>query len=251
VPAPEKLTIDTPEQIALEFPLASVGSRFLAIALDTLVQAGLFLAFLMLAFVVSIASAVAGVNAGVWGAALAILAGFTLYYGYFAAFEALWNGQTPGKRWVGLRVISETGRPIGAFDAILRNLLRIVDQLPAIYAVGTLSVFLTSRNQRLGDLAAGTVVVHDRPVDRPVIQEPSAPAATTRYGANRLSPEEIAAIDTYLRRRWTVDDHFRVRARGELATRIRPKLTMPADTKIEDEALLEQVMAEYRGGLGG
>ena len=247
MPAPEKLTIDTPEQIALEFPLASVGSRFLAIALDTLIQAGVFLGFLFFVFVVSIIWAILGVNLGVWGLALAILLGFFLYYGYFAAFETLWNGQTPGKRAVGLRVISETGRPIGAFDAILRNLLRIVDQLPAIYAVGTLSIFLTSKNQRLGDLAAGTVVVHDRPVDPAVIREPAI-AVTTRYGAARLTPEEISAIETYLQRRWTIDDYFRVRTRTQLAARIRPRLTIPADTPVDDETLLEQIAAEYQGG---
>ena len=91
-----------------------------------------------------------------------ILLGFLLYYGYFAAFEALWGGQTPGKRAVGLRVISVTGQPITTFDALLRNLLRIVDQMPGIYAVGVLSIFFTSRNQRLGDLVAGTVVVQEQ-----------------------------------------------------------------------------------------
>ena len=197
MPAPDKLSIDTPEQIALEFPLASVGSRFLALALDTLVQAGTFLLVLIFMFGVAIVGVALGANFGVWGTALAILAGFILYYGYFAAFEILWNGQTPGKRWVGLRVISESGRPIGPFEAILRNLLRIVDQLPAIYAVGTVCVFLTQRNQRLGDLAAGTVVVHDRPTDRPVFGEPERPA-TTRYGAGRLTADEIAAIELVL-----------------------------------------------------
>jgi uncharacterized RDD family membrane protein YckC len=245
VAAPEKLTIDTPEQIALEFPLASVGSRFLALALDTLLQAAAFLAALLLTLGVAVAGSVAGVNFGVWSAALAILFGFILYYAYFAAFEILWNGQTPGKRWVGLRVISESGRPIGAFEAILRNLLRIVDQLPAIYAVGTVSVFLTSKNQRLGDLAAGTVVVHDLPVDRPMLREP-AQATTTRYGSHRLTPEEFAAIDAYLQRRWTIEDDFRVRARGELVARIRPRLAIPVDAAVEEDTLLEEVAAEYR-----
>jgi len=245
VPAPEKLTIDTPEQIALEFPLASVGSRFLALALDTLVQAGTFLIFLTVVFGITVVGLAAGLNFGIWGAALAILGGFILYYGYFVTFEILWNGQTPGKRWVGLRVISESGRPIGAFEAVLRNLLRIVDQLPAIYAVGTVSVFLTERNQRLGDLAASTVVVHDRPTDRPVFREPQRPA-TTRYGAGRLTADEAAAIDLYLRRRWTVDDAFRQRAQRELATRVRARLNVPANSETEDEALLEQVLAEYR-----
>ena len=159
---PEKLTIDTPEQIALEFPLAGAGSRFLALAIDTFVQLGdrpgprarrrsSSLWFRSLGYQ----------STATWAFALLILLGFLLYYGYFAAFEALWGGQTPGKRAVGLRVISVTGQPITAFDALLRNLLRIVDQMPGIYAVGVLSIFFTARNQRLGDLVAGTVVVQE------------------------------------------------------------------------------------------
>jgi len=243
VPSPEKLIIDTPEQIALEFPLASVGSRFLAIALDTLVQAGLFLAFLMLVFVVSIAGAVAGVNAGVWGAALAILAGFTLYYGYFAAFEALWNGQTPGKRWVGLRVISETGRPIGAFDAILRNLLRIVDQLPVMYAVGLVSLFFTARNQRLGDLAAGTVVVYDQTIARP---EMLPSGVVTRHGAAALTGEEIAIVELFLQRRYALDSYLRLTTARQILERLRPRLQLPPDATADEERLLEEIAAEYR-----
>jgi uncharacterized RDD family membrane protein YckC len=144
VSAPEKLIIDTPEQIALEFPLAGVGSRFLALALDTLVQIAVGMVVAVLVRIVTLLGITPRGATGVWGAALIILVWFIIYYGYFAAFEALWNGQTPGKRWIGLRVISASGRPIGTFDAILRNLLRIVDQLPGIYAVGILSVFLHS-----------------------------------------------------------------------------------------------------------
>ena len=115
--------------------------------------------------------------------ALLILAAFVLYYGYFAVFETMWSGQTPGKRAIGIRVIAASGRPLGAVDAILRNLLRIVDQMPGMYAVGLLAIFLTSRNQRLGDLAAGTVVVHDRPIERRTCRTvPAGPRATARGG---------------------------------------------------------------------
>ena len=92
---------------------------------------------------------------GTWLVALTILGAFVLYYGYFALFEALWSGQTPGKRAIGIRVIVAAGRPLGALDAVLRNVLRIIDQLPGMYAVGLLAIFLTERNQRLGDLAGG------------------------------------------------------------------------------------------------
>src|SRR4030095_3808595 len=141
VSASEKLTIETPEQIALEFPLASAGSRFLALAIDTRLQAGGFLVLGVLAFAAVAVGATTQSVPGTWALAAIVLLAFLLYYGYYAAFEALWNGQTPGKRAIHLRVITTSGRPISPYDALLRNLLRIVDQLPGIYTVGLLSIF--------------------------------------------------------------------------------------------------------------
>ena len=87
-----------------------------------------------------------------------------MQFGYFAMFEAFWNGQTPGKRWTHLRVIKDSGRPINAYDAILRNLLRIVDNLPTLYAIGIVTMLISKENKRVGDYAAGTVVVHEKPL---------------------------------------------------------------------------------------
>jgi uncharacterized RDD family membrane protein YckC len=162
VSASEKLTIETPEQIALEFPLASAGSRFLALAIDSLIQLGGAVLLGLLALMAALARINVAEALGTWALAVLLILGFLLYYGYFAAFEAFWSGQTPGKRAIRLRVITTAGRPISTYDAILRNLLRIVDQLPVIYTVGLLSMFFTERNQRLGDLAADTVVVHEQ-----------------------------------------------------------------------------------------
>ncbi len=159
--APEKLTIDTPEQIALEFPLAGAGSRFLALAIDSLIQIGGLLGLGLLGLGALWLRSAGFQASSTWIVAGLLFAGFAIYYGYFAVFEAMWGGQTPGKRTVGLRVIKVSGEPITTYEALLRNLLRIVDQMPAIYAVGVLSVFFTSRNQRLGDLVAGTVVVQE------------------------------------------------------------------------------------------
>ena len=196
---PEKLTIDTPEQIALEFPLAGAGSRFLALAIDSFVQIAI-LAVLGLVGLIALWFRSRGFQSlATWVAATLVLLGFLLYYGYFAAFEALWGGQTPGKRAVGLRVISVTGQPITTFDALLRNLLRIVDQMPGIYAVGVLSIFFTSRNQRLGDLVAGTVVVQEQGLAQADLS--STQVSTTRLGAARLSIEEVEVIQTFLARR--------------------------------------------------
>lgn len=246
MPAPEKLTIDTPEQVPLEFVLASVGSRFLALALDSLFQAGGFLVIVLAGVAVAAFSRVFRLDGGLWVLAGVVLTGFLIYYGYFAVFEALWNGQTPGKRIVGLRVILVTGRPVSAYEAILRNVVRLVDQLPGMYAIGMLSVLLTAKNQRLGDLAAGTVVVYELPIER---HDPSgAPddAVRTRHGASRLTEDEIALVETFLRRRTALDAFRRAERARQIAARIRARLPQAVD--LDDEAFLEEIIAEFRSG---
>jgi uncharacterized RDD family membrane protein YckC len=243
---PEKLTIDTPEQVALEFPLAGAGSRFLALAIDTFVQVTVLLVLALVAFLALWFRSRGYQSASTWVFALLILLGFVLYYGYFAAFESLWGGQTPGKRAVGLRVISVTGQPITTFDALLRNFLRIVDQMPGIYAVGVLSIFFTARNQRLGDLVAGTVVVqeHGLPQAQNDVQLAEMPGA--RLGAARLTIEEVEVIQTFLTRRSDLPDYLRGRTASQLADRIRTRLELPAGSHRDDEALIESIAVEYR-----
>ncbi len=157
----DKLTIDTPEQIPLEFPLAGIGSRFLAVALDSLIQffAWLVLVLLFTWFEPDLARI--WPKATVWAFAIVVILGFLIFTGYFAVFETVWNGQTPGKRAVRIRVIKDSGRPISVYEAIIRNVIRIIDQIPGFYGVGIISIFVSSRNKRLGDFAAGTVVVHE------------------------------------------------------------------------------------------
>jgi uncharacterized RDD family membrane protein YckC len=159
----EQLTIDTPEQVALELPIAGIGSRFLALAVDTLVQFFLYL-IIAIALVV-LASARVLTPAGSWGtigAAIAVLLMFVIYWGYFSLFEIFWHGQTPGKRAAGVRVIKDTGRPADVTAVLLRNFLRVIDFLPAMYATGLICMALNRHSRRLGDFVAGTVVVHDR-----------------------------------------------------------------------------------------
>jgi uncharacterized RDD family membrane protein YckC len=244
VPPSEKLTIETPEHIALEFPLASAGSRFLAIAIDTLIQFG---TMAVLGIIALFALGLFDRAGSTWVLAVLLLLGFLLYYGYFACFEGFWSGQTPGKRVIRLRVITTSGRPITFYDSLLRNLLRIVDQMPGFYAVGLVSVFLTDRNQRLGDLAADTVVVAEQPIERgrlPVAGRSSA----ARRGAARLSAEELALIETFLGRRDAVPDDVRRQTASAIAARVRRQLNVPADDRTRDEALLEEVAAEARAG---
>jgi uncharacterized RDD family membrane protein YckC len=245
--AHEKLTIHTPEQIALEFTLAGAGSRFLALAIDTIVQVFVSVTILLL-FAAGAWLRVAGVtSAGTWVQAAGVIFGFILYYGYFAFFEAIWTGQTPGKRIVGLRVISLSGRPIAPFDSILRNLLRIIDQIPGIYAVGIVSILVTARSQRLGDLAAGTVVVLEDWQTAHAAPKSFVPSAAGVLGAAKLTPKEVEAIETFLGRRGALPDAKREQAAQQLAEHLRQRLSVPADRYRSDEALLEDAIAEYRG----
>lgn len=251
----DKLTIDTPEQTALEFPLAGIGSRFLAIAADTAIQV---IAAVLLLIVLALSSsglALLPRPALQWSFAILILAGFAVYAGYFAFFEAIWNGQTPGKRWTQLRVMKEDGRPISAYDAIGRNLLRIVDSLPVGYGVGVISVLLTRNNQRLGDLLAGTVVVHEKSLDgaRPFLEIRKDEAAPS-YNTANLTLDELRLIETFFSRRDSLDPAIRTSMAAQIARRIGEKLQLPAPVLgwPQTERFLEAVFEQYRstGRLG-
>ena len=245
----DNLTIETPEQTDLEFPIAGIGSRFLAIAFDTILQFAVFIGLLLLSGLLSSLAFVSGSTAATWYAAIEIIAIFLLFYGYYAIFEAVWNGQTPGKRLTRIRVIKDSGRPITPSEAVGRNLMRIVDQLPFFYGVGIVTVLLNRQSKRLGDMVAGTVVVHEKKLAdiRPLWQTPAESAvAATQYGAARLSPEEAAMIETYLNRRDALDAGIRYRMADQIFKRIRPKLTLPDAGYPSVERILEALAVERR-----
>ncbi|HEY1965291.1 MAG TPA: RDD family protein, partial [Acidobacteriaceae bacterium] len=146
----DQLNIDTPEQVELEFAIAGLGSRFVAVLIDHLIQAGVY--FLVGIFAAVLFSAVANrVNLlGKWIFAVLIALYFLLIWGYYTLFEAFWHGQTPGKHVMKLRVIKDSGRQITLFESISRNLLRFVDIMPTMYLVGVITMLCTKRHQRLG-----------------------------------------------------------------------------------------------------
>ncbi len=155
----------------LEFAVAGIGSRFVAVLIDHLIQSGVYFLFAIFAAVVFGAVANRINILGKWILAAFIALYFLLIWGYFALFEAFWRGQTPGKHIMKLRVIKDSGRQITLFEALSRNLLRFVDYLPAIYLTGVITMVCTKRHQRLGDLAAGTIVVHERSDEQPLLIE--------------------------------------------------------------------------------
>ena len=250
----DKLTIETPEQTALDFAVAGIGSRFLAIAYDVVIQ---FLVGLIVGIFGTIALGVvfAGApRAGLWVGAILILFYFVLYFGYYTIFEIWWNGQTPGKRKVGIRVIKDDGRPLTPAESIGRNLMRIVDWLPFFYGVGIVSAFLTKGNKRLGDLVVGSLVVREtslqqlQPLWQTATVAPTSPfvAGSGRLGAEKLSPEEFALVESFLGRRSSMDSALRWRMADQILRTLHDKLTIPPGTTMSAESILEALSYQRR-----
>jgi uncharacterized RDD family membrane protein YckC len=253
--AGEKLIIETPEQTSIEFPLAGIGSRFLAVLIDTLIQIAVLivlgLIFVGLGFSFSATEFGQSSTAAVWISAIPIFVYFLLMYGYFMLFESIWNGQTPGKRLTHLRVIKDSGQPITAIDAVGRNLLRLVDQLPVVYGIGVLCAWISPQSKRLGDYVAGTVVVHEKPFETVAPQWDAREQSTThQYGANRLTPEEFALVETFLSRRSALEAGVRYDTAAGIVRRIESKLTLPPEGKPSAEKLLEELSYERRSTAG-
>jgi uncharacterized RDD family membrane protein YckC len=243
----DKLIIETPEQTSLDFPLAGIGSRFLAMVADTAIQGvTAFLLVLVIAYATPGLSWL-GTITEQWAFALLFLAIFLIYSGYFAFFEAIWNGQTPGKRYAQLRVMKDDGRPISAYDAIARNLMRAVDSLPAFYGVGVLSVLISKSNKRLGDFVAGTVVVHEKALEgaRPFL-DTAKPADGPVFNTAAITPDELRLIETFFSRRDGLDPSIRTSMAAQIARRIGEKLNVRVVGWPQTEHFLESVLDQYR-----
>lgn len=186
----DQLQIDTPELVSIEMPLAGIGSRFVALLVDYLIwTAGILVIIVLYTYLLPGIGAFSKVSMQ-WAVALRIFIFFLLNWGYFTLFEAFWNGRTPGKRVARIRVIQRSGQAIGLFESMARNLIRYVDQIPFFYAVGVITMFATRQHQRLGDLAAGTLVVRDRQVETPLWGESGTRTFTAQtFNSSRLVPE--------------------------------------------------------------
>jgi uncharacterized RDD family membrane protein YckC len=255
------LIIETPERVPLHFALASIGNRFLACAIDHAIQA-LALALIAGGFlIVANSSDLEGAfaTAPKWVIAVMILALFLVFTGYFAFFEWMWSGQTPGKRWLKLRVIREDGRPITFWESSIRNLLRAFDMMPGMfYSIGLISVFSTTRDQRIGDMVAGTVVVREREAEAPafaqVFASPVSDPALRRSfkpvdfqgSLTSLTEAEIQVVETFLRRRWDLADVPRQwmawRVSLPILYKIRPSYDIATFTY---EGFLEELLHRY------
>ncbi len=159
----EQFQVSTPELVEFGYEVAGVGSRFIAALVDTTLIAVIYLLIQLAGLAVSAINPLNGQGTGINYIVLGALTvlGFVILWGYYVFFETLWNGQTPGKRLSHLRVVREAGSPITFWEALIRNLVRIVDFLPLGYGIGVVTMFVNGRARRLGDFAAGTLVVRE------------------------------------------------------------------------------------------
>jgi uncharacterized RDD family membrane protein YckC len=257
----EILIIETPERVPLHFALASIGNRFLACAVDHAIQGFAIAIIAMAALIMANVTTMwlYFLSAPKWIYAVMVLLLFLTFAGYFAFFEWIWSGQTPGKRLMKLRVLREDGRPITFWEATVRNLLRSFDMMPApFYSIGLISVFANSRDQRVGDMVAGTVVVREReaeapefsqvfgsPVSDPALRRSFKPVDFTA-NLNNLTESEIEVVETFLRRRWDLGDVPRQWMAWRVALPILYKLRPTYDLeKFTYEGFLEELLHRY------
>lgn len=266
----ETLVIETPERVPLAFALASIGNRFLAAMIDHSIQ---YLSIVIVGWIFLTAagfgsSEQVGIfdeiarEAPKWLIAVMILILFLLFAGYFIFFEWIWDGQTPGKRLLKLRVIRDDGRPITLWEAIARNLLRVFDAVPGflipIYSVGLIVIFLSNRDQRVGDIFAGTVVIRERSDEAPTFAEtfsnPVADAAFRRVqkrtdfraSVDTLTSAEIEVVENFLRRRWDLTERQRLWMAWRIALPLMYKIKPDYDLEtFTYEGFLEEVLHRF------
>ena len=224
------LVVATPERVSFDYQVAGLGTRALAQVLDMLIVTGILVAVYFVAVAVSLASVVPG-------QLIAILGTFVVIFGYFWVSESLWSGQTVGKKAFRLRAVGDRGEPLTFAQAGIRNIVRIVDFLPYGDGGGLIALFVNGRGKRLGDLAAGTVVVKDSdsvglwqlPGARAPIAPPGsppppptafAPASPAELMLRRLDPGLRRFVTAYARRRPELSLDVRI----QLSSQLQPSL---------------------------
>jgi uncharacterized RDD family membrane protein YckC len=240
VSQPSNSTI-TPEAVQLRVDVAGLGSRMIALLLDTLIQVALLIPLLVGA------SAIGGTSGGAEIVVFALLT-FAIVWLYFPLFEWLWNGRTPGKRSQRLRVVRTDGQPVGFAAVMVRNLVRIVDVFLLPF-LAVISMVVTARAQRLGDLAAGTMVVRERqiPAAQPVEVGEGHGLPISMLDTSGLTEREYGLIRSFLARRWDLEARARQQLAAQLVASVRGRVgDLVMGMELSDERFLQAVAASYR-----
>ena len=224
----QQVDIETPEQVVVSYTIAGIGARAAAALIDYAIMWAAIIALWVLLMMVaraiapatdSAASQSAAQSSGAWAISIVLLATFVLQWGYYVIFEALWDGQTPGKRRLGIRVVQDGGYSVSFAASAVRNIARIVDMQPGfVYSVGIVSAVLSRSGKRLGDMMAGTIVVRER-LGRAV---PAAAGDAGGAGAaltTLLSESDYVLLDRFLARLDSLDADRRSALAAQLTER--------------------------------
>jgi len=247
--------IETPEQIEVHLEVVGPGSRMLAQVVDWVLKWLVLVCVGLAVFVVfSVAGGQLHFGGGIFPLVLGlvILAAFGFFFGYDIYYEGLRNGQTPGKHLAGIRVVREGGGPIDVRAACIRNLVGIADFLPAWYVLGGLVMLLNRRAQRLGDMAAGTLVIRDRrtvlPDQRPPwVEEAGDEFAFRTEELARCEPNDLHVLHSFFTRYRSLEEQARDRLADALRDRYLQKTGyQPAHPLTDPDEVYVFLAALYR-----
>ncbi len=208
----QHVEIETPEQVAFSYTVAGIGSRAAAALID---HAIIVVVIFGLSFLLQLVGKALGgggtprnpSSALSWALFFVILLGFAISWGYYVFFEAVWDGQTPGKRRMGIRVVQDGGYSVSFGASAVRNLVRVLDAQPGpTYAVGIVAAAISRSGKRLGDMVAGTFVVQERVVQlRTATETQRQPNEGAAPVTAQLSTEEYELLERFLERRAALD----------------------------------------------
>ncbi len=240
--------VDTPEQVGLQYSTAGIGTRFIAALIDSVVLVVLIvLAIILVALLSQALGAIIPAGSLSWltnaSTAIGIAVVTVIFLGYYVFFDMIWNGSSPGKRVVGLRVVRLGGYPITFVDSITRNIIRAIDFLPFWYIVGIVTMFINPQSRRLGDIVAGTVVIKEgRSVRlKDLVRDADRALEATPNDMARLDSvprQERFLIEEFLRRRAQLSFERRRELAADIVARVRPYLD-PSTAHLNDEERIE------------
>lgn len=247
--------IETPEQIEFSYSVAGIGSRGAAAALDAIIcVTSLIVLFLIVAFAVGYfglpGKAGGGLSSFGWIFAGYLIVQFAVVWGYYVLFEGLWDGQTPGKRLMQLRVVHDGGYSVSFGASAVRNLLRVVDIMPVpLYVVGIIAAMLNRSRKRIGDLVAGTIVIKEgrsESARSPYRAQTSGSQAVPSQAVTaQLSDDEYAVLELYVIRRQTLEPERRRVLAAQLSDKFAKYLPTTAD--VSPAASLPRLYEQERG----
>lgn len=236
----------TPEAVELRFQTASLGSRLLAAAVDLAIQGSLLLVIVLGSATLSISG-----GASTFGIVVIVLAITSIVLGYPIAFETLWRGRTPGKAALGLRVVAKDGSPVRFRHTVVRGFMTLVDIVGTSGVAAVLSILLTRDDQRLGDLAAGTLVIRERTgAGVPQAMRFAVPAGWEGYAStidvSAMDAADYGAVRTALGRSPSLPPPVRDRLLADVASKVAARLGHVPPAGVPPEAFLTCAAARYQ-----